>query len=688
MSTKDFLIEIGCEELPAGAQTSLAAHLAKALTQAFDDAKLEHGEAQIFAAPRRLAVLISNVTATQPARTIERQGPSVESAYDKSGTPTLACLGFAKSCGVSADQLGIQDTPKGKRIFCKVAHPGKQTNELLPEIVQSALKKLPSPKPMRWGNNDIRFIRPVHWVLLLFGRDVIYTELFGLKTTRETRGHRFHHPRPIPITHPKDYNVVLYSQGYVVPDFQTRKDLIRKQIDKAVGHNQQAIVDENLLEEVTGLVEWPVVQKGSFNPDFLNVPKEVLITSMQTHQKCFPIEHTDGTLAPQFLLVSNIESKDPALVTQGNEKVINARLSDAAFFYDNDLKHPLPSYLPTLNKVIFQHKLGSLGDKTKRTQKLAEHISKKLGADTPLVKRAAQLSKCDLLTEMVYEFPSLQGVMGCYYALNEGEDPEVAQAIKEHYLPAFSGDRLPETLTGAIVSLADRLDTLVGIFGINQIPTGDKDPFALRRNALGILRILIEKELPLDLMALLTQTQKGYANILPNDKVIEQCLEFIMSRLKSWYLEQRVAPEIFESVLAINPKSPLDFHHRVQAVRQFQTLPESSALAAANKRVSNILKKQDEKLPTKTDAALFECEEERVLAKCLDTQSEEVTTLYQNADYTTALTKLSTLKEPVDAFFDQVMIMDKDAKKRRNRLALLVSLRKLFTQVADISLLP
>ncbi len=683
----DFLFEIGCEELPSSMLAKLSVALGEKLANELANASLTHQEIQLFATPRRLAVLIPELISQQPGKKTERFGPNADSAYDKSGTPTMACLGFAKSCGVTADQLRVKETPKGKRVCCTIEQTGSPTTALLPNIIQQAVKKLPIPKVMRWNTHDTAFIRPVHWVVALYGETIIPMTVLGKAASNITYGHRFHHPAALTITHPKDYNTLLYSKAYVIADFETRKQLIHKEIKKVAAHDTP-IINEKLLEEVTALVEWPVALKGHFTEDFLRIPREVLITSMQTHQKCFAVEDNAGKLRPFFILISNIESKAPSAVIHGNERVINARLADAAFFYDQDCKHRLDSFAERLDQVIFQKQLGSLGDKSRRITQLAGVIARAIHCDANQAKRASELAKCDLLSEMVYEFPGLQGIMGYYYALKDQEPSDVATAIKEHYWPRFSKDKLPETLTGCAVALADRLDTLVGILGINLIPTGDKDPYALRRAAHGIFRIMIEKALPLDLMDLLNQAVQQYQSALSHDQAAQLAFDFIIERLRFWYVEQGVAVEVFESVLARHPQQPLDFHQRILAVQTFQTLPEADALAAANKRVSNILKKIDGVIPEETNDALFDSDAERILAKQLTAHSQTVNNYYQQADYTKALTELATLKEPVDNFFDQVMVMTDDTQKRNNRLALLASLQKLFTQVADISLLP
>lgn len=689
MSTQGFLLEIGCEEIPVSAQLHLSSALKDLFSRVLSENKLAFCEIKTFATPRRLAILICDLETTQAPQKTERQGPAVQDAYDQNGTPTLVCLGFAKSCGVSIDQLIVRETPKGKRLICLCEKPGAQTKELLPNIITKVISKLPLSKPMRWGNHAIHFIRPVHWVIALFGEELIHTTILGKKTTRETAGHRFHHPHTISIQNANDYPVLLYSQGFVIADFNERKNLIKKYVVSAVDANQKPLIDENLLNEVTALVEWPVVLKGTFDSQFLTIPKECLITAMQTHQKCFPVIDADNKLLPYFILVSNIVSKNAGAVIQGNERVIRARLEDAAFFYHQDCKKKLSDRLPRLDQIVFQDQLGSVGDKIKRLMKLSMWIAKKIKADSNATKRAAQLCKCDLVSDMVLEFPNLQGTMGYYYALNDHEKNTCADAINEHYFPKFSGDQLPASNAGYAIALADRIDTLVGILGMNKMPTGDKDPFALRRAAHGVFRILIEKGCVIDLLELLREAKKLYINVkLTNKNVISETYDFIMARLKAWYSEQGIAVEIFESVMARAPTSPLDFDKRLKAVLQFQTLPEANSLAAANKRVSNILKKQIKKEFKKTDVALFEFEAERILSKKLTERTKIVNALYAKANYEKALTELSSLKEPIDQFFDSVMIMVDDEKKKQNRLALLSSIRTLFTKVADISLLP
>jgi glycyl-tRNA synthetase beta chain len=683
---QDLLLEIGCEELPPHAVKILAENLKENLYAQLESQRLsvERENIHAFSTPRRLAVWVEKIDTQLSSQTIERTGPNWDKAFDAKGKPTPAALGFAKSCGVDITVL----TQKDGRLYFKGEKPSQQTMDVLPELVRQAIHSLPIAKPMRWGTHTESFARPVHWIVLLFGDQIIHTKLFDQPTGRLTYGHRFHHPDALTINSPGDYAVILQEQGKVIANFSARLQKIKQAITDVTPNGQTVNIEEDLLNEVTSLVEWPVALVGQFNPEFLTVPQEALITSMQVNQKYFPVLDQQGKLQPQLILISNIEGKNPDLIVHGNERVLNARLADAMFFFKNDCAHSLQSRLPHLEHVTFQKQLGSLAHKTERMVKLAADIITELGEDAHIAGQAAQLSKCDLLTEMVGEFPTLQGVMGYYYAKNDGLSEQCALAIKEHYYPRFANDKLPSNHTGCAVALADKLDTLIGIFGINQAPTGDKDPFALRRAANGILAILIGKELPLDLIKLLEQAKQAYSIHLPNLAVVEQAFEFAMSRFKSICLEKGFTYEEFESVAACKPTQPLDFISRLQAVKEFQKLPEASALAAANKRVSNILKKQATiTLPEKIDANLFEYEAERVLADKLNAQDKIVRQLYARADYTNALSQLAALKEPVDTFFDKVMVMTEDTAKRNNRLALLAALHRLFTQIADIAYL-
>ena len=687
MNHKDLLFEIGCEELPPTYQVSLTNNLAKLITKALQDKKIGHGEVKCYSTPRRIAVLICNLMDSQPEQKSERLGPSTELAFDKQGMPTIACLGFARSAGVCADQLTRKKTDKGERVAVVVQVAGKKTVDLIPELLTQCIKRLPISKPMRWGASETEFIRPVHWIVLLFGRDIINAEILGCKSGRETRGHRFHHPRGLLINEPRDYAPILYSQGNVIVDRHKRKKSIVKQIDKKLKGVYHAIVPNKLLEEVTGLVEWPVILSGNFDQALLSLPREVLITSMQTHQKTFAIENHARELISEFIIISNIESKNPGEVIAGNERVMRARLTDAQFFYNNDCETGLTNFIKPQQQVVFQKSLGTLADKTKRISKLAAHIAKLIEVDIDLTKQAAKLSKCDLLSEMVGEFPSLQGTMGGYYAEHSHEDPAVAHAIKEQYLPRFAGDALPYSLYGAAIAIADKLDTITGIIGINQVPTGDKDPFALRRAALGVLRILIEKQLPLDLMSLLKKAKQGLGDTLSNENVIEQTFEFMQQRLTAYYHDQSVQTEVVAAVNACHITEPYDFDKRIKAVQHFIHLPEASALASANKRVSNILKKQPQTKQRKINNKLFESDTESLLVNALHKTDQATATLYSQANYAASLTELAELKEPIDHFFDNVMIMSDNEAIKNNRLAILQSIQKLFGKVADLSLL-
>lgn len=688
MKAQDFLLEIGCEELPPQALEALSAALLQALEHQLKKADLSFTSSHVYATPRRLAVMIHDVIVQQPPRSIERQGPNVKAAFDKSGTPTLACLGFARSAGVSTDQLKIKELSNGSFVFCTIEQSGKRTLELLPDIIEAAIKQLPLSKPMRWGDGDISFIRPVHWVLALFGHDNIDAMILGKQTTKETRGHRFHHPKPLVINQPKDYPSILMTQGMVIADFGKRREKIRELVVKAALSLGNVILDEGLLSEIASVVEWPTALLGEFKKEFLDLPQEVLITTLKVHQRCFSVKSKTGSLLPYFVLVSNIESKDPKQVIEGNERVINARLTDAAFFYRNDLRLSLESRLDKLTGVLFQHDLGTIYEKSLRLEKLTAAIMTSIEPSSKLGARAGKLAKCDLVSAMVYEFPSLQGIMGYYYALHDKEPLAIAEAIREHYLPKFSGDVLPNSSLGAALALADRLDTLIGIFGIHKAPRSDKDPFALRRAALGVLRILIEKKLPLDLLFLLHEAEKNYSVNLPNKEVVAHVFEFMMERLRAFYSDKGVDSSIISAVLAVKPTTPLDFDRRLTAVQFFKMLPEAEALAIANKRVGNILKKQPEALLGHSiDSELFESDAEHHLAALIDQQSKKFNALYEKASYTEALSELALLKNPVDQFFNDVMVMVDDQKKCANRLALLSSLHHLFTKVADISLL-
>ena len=688
MSHADLLFELGTEELPPGALGKLSAALESEVLQRLDQAGIEHGAATRYAAPRRLALWIRDVALTQPDRNEERRGPALQAAYDKDGNPTKALEGFARSCGVTADQLQQQETDKGTWLVFRQQVAGQATAALLPDILQQAIHALPIPKRMRWGASEEAFLRPVHWMVLLLGDQVVPMTLFGIQTGSESRGHRFHAPNPIRITSAASYAETLEAQGKVIADLARRHEMIREQIT-ALGSSLggTTAMDADLLDEVTALVEWPVALAGNFEPRFLEVPQEALIASMQDHQKFFPVLNAEGRLLPVFITVSNLESRDPQKVIEGNERVIRPRLSDAAFFWEQDRKQPLESRRERLASVVYQTQLGSVLDKSDRVTALAAHIAQQLDSDVTHAQRAGTLCKCDLLSAMVFEFPELQGLMGRYYAQADGEAEAVAIALEEQYKPQAAGDDLPATATGQALALAERLDTLVGLFGIGQPPTGDKDPFGLRRAALGVLRIVIERALPLDLAALIEHAQAGYpAGVLKED-VREPVLDFMLSRLRAYYSEAGLPLNAFEAVLACRPTQPLDFDRRIRAVAAFAGREEAEALAAANKRISNLLKKVDEALPSVVDPAVLSAAAEQALLQATEALEDEVRAASAAADYPRALEALARLREPVDRFFDEVMVMSEDATERGNRLALLQRLRQLFLQVADVSLL-
>ena len=683
------LFEIGCEELPTASLVLLSNSLANLINLNLKSNELDFEEVTSFVTPRRIAVFIKNLGFQQQSRMIEQLGPGFDQAYDSEGNPMPSCLGFAQSCGVSHDQLQVKQTPKGKRLVFSREMPGKRTIEILPEIIKKVLSELPIAKPMRWNNHSFTFVRPVHWLLFLYGEEVVHCELLGQKAEANTYGHRFLHPQKIFLQNPQNYSELLEKQGYVIPNFEKRKKRILDLITQCLKRDEEAVIEEELLNEVTSLVEWPVALRGSFKSEFLQVPQEVLIASMQTHQKCFAIVNSNQELQSSFILISNLISKNPSTVICGNERVINARLADAAFFYNNDRKTSLKDLSAKLHHVIFQQQLGSLAEKTQRIVALTKDITEKSGGNIMIAGEAAALAKCDLLTEMVGEFPNLQGTMGYYYAKAEELSEDCATAIKQHYWPRFSGDELPKSLEGAAVALADRIDTLVGILGINQAPTGDKDPFALKRAGFGICRLLIEKSLPLDLKQLLTNAVDQYNKTinLPNVNVVEEVLQFIMMRLKSWYLEKNIPVDVFQSVAATQTTVLIDFDERIRAVMAFKKLEASHSLAAANKRVSNILKKQLEIIPTEIQKELLSESAEIKLDQLLEQKEKDIQILCIQHQYEKALMNLASLKSAVDNFFDQVMVMVEEPELRLNRLALLFKLRNLFTQVADIALL-
>lgn len=691
--SQPFLVEIHTEELPPKSLFALADIFYYRLTERLQKAELINSDhdSQWFATPRRLAVIVHNVQDKQADKLVERKGPALNKAFDADKKPTSACLGFAKSCNCSVDELITLDTPQGKFIGFNQTVKGKTAIELLPALVEEELQNLPVPKPMRWGSHPQKFIRPIHSIILLIGNKVIDTTILGCKTGNKTRGHRFHHPDWITIHEPEEY-VPTLKKAHVLVDFKERKKKIKdgteKIVTEIIGAHARPAIDNELLNEVTSLVEWPQPLIGNFEQHFLSVPQEALISSMQDHQRYFPILDNHNKLLPHFVTISNIESRDSKRIIMGNERVIRARLADADFFFTTDKKLSLSARIEKIKTIIFQNKLGTLFDKTERLQKLAILIAKKIEANTEHAERAALLAKTDLTTDLVGEFPELQGIAGFYYATHDQEAADVATALKEQYLPRFAGDELPASKVGYALALADRLDTLVGVFGINQPPTGDKDPFGLRRSAIGIVRILIEKKLTLDLAELINYAVKCYQKPLENTDTVQQVFNFIYERMRFWYQEQDITTDVFSAVSALNINRPYDFHQRVQAVQIFKKLQEAESLSVANKRVSNILSKYTENIASQAiDEKLFESDEERDLAIAIQKQIAIVTPLYQSAKYVDVLTQLATLRHPVDHFFDKVLVMADDKKIRENRLLLLKQLRELFLQIADIALL-
>lgn len=684
---RDLLLEIGTEELPARILPQLAEALARDVVTELDKVQLSHSDSRWFATPRRLAVLIHDVAVTQPEQRHERRGPALQAAFDDAGQPTRAAEGFARSCGVSVAQLETIETDKGAWLINVQRQPGKPTAELLPGIVTATLDSLPMPKRMRWGSGDAEFLRPVRWIVLLFGSEAIPAHIFGLTAGKTTFGHRFHCPAPITLERAAEYPDRLRQPGWVIADFGERRQMIRRQTETLAAEvSGRAVIGSELLDEVTALVEWPVALLGAFEERFLDVPPEALMTTMQDNQKYFPIVSNDGILLPYFITIANLASHDPDQVRSGNERVIRPRFSDAEFFWQQDRQRPLVSRREALKHVIFQQQLGTLYDKSLRVERLVAASALPAEAEPELVRRAARLAKCDLLTDMVQEFPELQGIMGRYYACHDGEPGELAQALEEQYLPRFAGDRLPETMTGKVLALAERLDTLVGIFAIGQAPTGTRDPFALRRSALGVIRLLIEGRLDVDLLELLQEAAQGYAGIaIDAANAVTRVLDFIMERLRGYYLEQGYRPDAFEAVLANRPTRLADFDRRLKAVIAFGELPEAASLAAANKRIRNILRKAEDDISVELRPDLLHAPAEQRLAQAMMGLAATATDLMAAGDYELALQQLAALREPVDQFFDEVMVMTDDTEVRANRLVLLDRLSRLFSGAADLS---
>ena len=688
MTDKTFLVEIGTEELPPKALRSLAEAFAAHFTAELDSAGLTHGEVSWFAAPRRLALKVAALAAAQPDREIEKRGPAVAAAFDAAGNPTKAAEGWARGNGITVDQAERLSTDKGEWLVHRAAVKGEQASALLPAMVTTALSKLPIPKLMRWGASDFQFVRPVHTVTLLLGEELIPATILGVQSARTIRGHRFMGEPEFTLEHADHYPQQLLARGKVMADYAERKAKIKADAEAAAQQlGGVADLSDSLLEEVASLVEWPVVLTATFEEKFLAVPAEALVYTMKGDQKYFPVYSPEGKLLPNFIFVTNIESGDPQQIVAGNEKVVRPRLADAEFFFNSDRKKRLEDNLPRLETVLFQKELGTLRDKTDRIQALAGWIAAQIGADVNHATRAGLLSKCDLMTNMVFEFTDTQGVMGMHYARHDGEAEDVAVALNEQYQPRFAGDALPSNPVACAVAIADKMDTLAGIFGIGQHPKGDKDPFALRRAALGVLRIIVEKNLPLDLQSLTEEAVRLYGSKLSNAKVVDEVIDFMLGRFRTWYQEEGHSVDTIQAVLARRPTRPADFDARMKAVSHFRTLEAASALAAANKRVSNILAKASDPLNDSVQASLLKENAEIQLATFVTALSDKLQPWFTEGRYQDALVELAQLREAVDNFFDNVMVNAEDDAVRVNRLTLLAQLRQLFLQVADISLL-
>ena len=688
MNTETLLVELGTEELPPKALKSLGLAFRDGIVDGLRQRELDHGDVQWFATPRRLAVIVDALVLQGAEKAVEVLGPPLERARDEQGNWSPAAAGFAKKQGVEPEQLQAIDTPKGQRLGLRTTVAGYNTSGELNAIIQGSIQQLPIPRRMRWGASREEFVRPVHWVVAMLGEDFDHGDILGVTTGNTTRGHRFMSSGPIALRSAGEYADALFN-AHVVAGFEQRREMIREQVTaQARELGATAVIDDDLLDEVTGLVEWPVALTGSFEARFLQVPAEALVSSMKEHQKYFHVVDADGKLAPHFITVSNIVSNDPQQIIAGNERVIRPRLSDAAFFFETDEKVPLADRLPALEKIVFQQKLGTLLDKTERVTRLAAALAPQIGADAARAQRAAQLSKTDLVTDMVLEFSDMQGIAGSYYALHDGEHAEVAAALAQQYWPKFAGDKLPENPIACTLALADRMDTLVGIFGIGQPPTGSKDPFALRRASLSVLRIIVDKNLTLDLRESLALAVAQYPEGTLEPGTATQVLDYMVERFRAWYEEDSIPAEVFKSVSARKLSRPLDIHRRVLAVHAFTQLPEAQALAAANKRVSNILDKLDSGHSfSEVSADLLVEPQEKALSESLQALAASCQQYLERDEYTQALNSLASLRAPVDAFFDGVMVNAEDEALRHNRLNLLKQLRDLFLGVADISLL-
>ena len=681
------LIELGTEELPPKSLKNLATIFFEQITSQLKTADLAFENATWFATPRRLAVKVNGLVEKQQDKEVEKRGPAINVAFDDAGEPSKAALGWARSNGITIEQAQRLKTDKGEWLLHKAVQAGQSLETLIPEMVNTALNKLPIPKPMRWGSERIQFIRPVHTLTLMYGDKVIAGETLGVSSNNLLQGHRFHHDGLVTLAHADAYEATL-KEAFVIVDYNERQSIIVEQIKQAEQSlTADALIDQELLDEVTALVEWPVTLIGSFDEEFLKVPAEPLIYSMKDHQKYFPVNDKQGQLINKFIFVANIKSKEPEKVIFGNEKVIRPRLADAEFFFKTDKKQTLESRLVSLESVLFQKQLGTLKAKSERIAKLSECIAKKINEDAVLAHRAGLLSKTDLMSDMVLEFPQVQGTMGKYYARHDGEVEAVAQALEDQYRPRYAGDSLPEGNIGCSVAIADKIDTLVGIFGINQPPKGDKDPFALRRAAIGIIRIIIEKQLDLDIAELITESIGLYGDKLSNENTQQQVVDFVLGRFRAYYQEQKISVDVIQAVLANAPTAPLDFEKRISAVSHFKSMAESETLAAANKRVGNILAKFNGELFAEFKTSLATEAAETSLANTFAEISNKVKPLQEARDYKAVLTELSQIKQPIDEFFDNVMVMADDEEIKINRLTLLNEIRNSFLAIADISVL-
>jgi len=685
MDKADLVFEIGTEELPPKALKKLSVALGASVEKQLQEAKLTYAKLRVLATPRRLAFVIEQLVCAQAEQSIERRGPAWQAAFDAEGKATKAALGFAKSCGVAVERLGTIKTNKGKWLAYQLQQAGQTVPQLLPEMIKKALSLLPIPKRMRWGASNLEFVRPVHWVLLLFGGEVIACEILGQTAGKVTYGHRFHAPAAITIDTPMAY-VSSLADAKVMVDFDQRRAAIKTQIESAARDvSGSAVVDPELLDEVTGLVEYPNVIVGDFAPAFLDLPKEVLVSSMKKHQKYFHIVDANGQLMAHFITVSNIKSSQPEIIKQGNERVIRPRLEDAVFFWNQDKKQSLAERIPSLKSILFQKSLGTLYDRSQRIKHIALGIGQQHQLEAALITRAGDLCKTDLMTDMVGEFPELQGIMGRYYALESGETAAIAEAIDAHYLPRYSGDALPASRLGQCLALADRMDLLVGIFSLGQKPTGDKDPFGLRRAAIGVIRILIEKKVSVALDQMLDLAISQMPDEIKDASVKAGVLAYLLERLRGYYAEQKISVDIFDAVAVCQTQDLGDLNDRMAAVVAFKALPEASSLAAANKRVSNILRKTEEVFPAEVDTDQLIEPAERALYDALKAQQTAVAPRLQKHEYTQALSDMAQLNTVIDAFFKDVMVMVEETALRHNRLALLQQMSQLFLNIADVS---